>query len=58
VLSTINSVFDNGFPLDGNVGFIAVFILVVLLSACIAYVTYNLIEIPGIKLGKLIIKKL
>jgi len=58
VLKLMKSIFADGFLLDGNIGFIAAFILVLILSVCISYVTYKAIEIPGINIGKLILKKL
>ena len=58
VLNVMKNVFSSGFLLNGNLGFILAFALVLVLSICISYITHTAIEIPGINLGKLIIKKL
>lgn len=58
VLNMMKKVFSSGFLLNGNLGFILAFALVLTLSICISYITHTAIEIPGINLGKRIIKKL
>ena len=58
VLKEFKKIFSDGFLLDGNIGFITAFIFVLAVSVCISYVTHRAIEIPGINLGKFIIKKL
>ena len=58
VLKEFKKLFSDGFLLDGNIGFITAFIFVLAVSVCISYVTHRAIEIPGINLGKFIIKKL
>lgn len=58
VLIILKHIFTSGFWFAGNVGFIMAFVLVLILSASISYVSYRLVEIPGINLGKRIIKKL
>jgi peptidoglycan/LPS O-acetylase OafA/YrhL len=58
VIDTMKILFNDGFFLDGNTGFIMAFILVLILSVCISYITYKTIETPGINIGKLIVKKL
>jgi peptidoglycan/LPS O-acetylase OafA/YrhL len=58
VLNILHSVYDNGFILKGNSGFIAAFLLVLVLSTGVSYVTHKFVEVPGINLGKKIIKKL
>jgi len=50
--------FKNGIILNGNIGFILAYFLVLLISMGISFITYYLIEIPGINLGKKIIRKL
>ncbi len=42
----------------GDIRFIITFLLTLSLSTAVSYITYNLIEIPGINLGKKIIDKL
>jgi peptidoglycan/LPS O-acetylase OafA/YrhL len=59
VLNIMSSILlKNGFILNGNKGFVLNYLLALILSIGISYVTYNLIEIPGINLGKSIIRKL
>jgi len=58
VLSLMKSVFSDGFFLNGNLGFILAFSLVMALSICFSYITHKTVEIPGINLGKHVIKKL
>jgi len=58
VINEMKSVFKNGFFLDGDSGFMLGFLLVLVVSTCISYVTYKLVEVPGIHLGKKIIRKL
>ena len=58
VLKIMKEIFYNGFVFEGNIGFILAFILVLTVSICISYITHKTIEIPGINLGKYIVKKL
>ncbi len=58
VLLVMQELFSNGFILNGDAGFLFAFLLVLAVSICISYVTHYTIEIPGINLGKKIIKKL
>lgn len=55
VLNLMNSLFPNGFIINGNIGFVFVFCLVLTLSALISFATHHLVEIPGINYGKKII---
>jgi len=41
----------------GDIGFILAFLLCLLFSILFSYITHNLIEIPGIRLGKKVIEK-
>ena len=58
VLNIMKVIFYDGFTFEGNIGFILAFVLVLVMSICISYVTHKAIEIPGINLGKYIVKKL
>lgn len=58
VIEIVKSIFSDGFILGGNSGFAFAFLLVLGLSTCISYLTHKIIEIPGINLGKNIIKRL
>lgn len=58
VFNTLKTIFYKGFVFDGNLGLLLAFLLVLTLSISISYVTYRLIEIPGINFGKQIIKKI
>ncbi len=58
VLNIVENVFVDGFILAGNSGFVLAFLLVLILSVCISYITYKVVEIPGINLGKRLIRKL
>jgi peptidoglycan/LPS O-acetylase OafA/YrhL len=58
ILNMMRNIFANGFVLNGDFGFALAFLLVLSLSICISYITYNFIESPGINLGKYIIKKI
>jgi len=56
VLNVMPALFPNSFWLDGISGFALAFLLVLAVSICISYVTYKLVEYPGINLGRHIIK--
>lgn len=43
--------------LPGDIRCILAFLLVLLLSIIFSYITYNLIEVPGINIGKKVIQK-
>ncbi|MCW5213457.1 acyltransferase [Desulfobulbus sp. TB] len=58
VLIIMRLIFSEGFWFSGNMGFILAFILVLTSSAAISYVSYRIVELPGINLGKRLIKKL
>ncbi len=58
VLKIMKNVFSSGFAFDGNSGFILAFLLVLLSSICISFVTHRAVEIPGTNLGKHFVKKL
>jgi peptidoglycan/LPS O-acetylase OafA/YrhL len=58
VVYLLRRMFSSGFWLDGDSGFILAYVLVLTSAICISYVSHNLVEIPGIKLGKHIVKKL
>jgi len=58
VLRILKSVFPDGSILDSNSNFLLAFLSVVVLSICVSYITYKVVEVPGIKLGKKIINKL
>jgi peptidoglycan/LPS O-acetylase OafA/YrhL len=58
ILSVLENFFSSGFPISGNLGFGLAYALLLALSICISYVTHRVIEVPGINLGKRIIKKL
>jgi len=58
VLLIMKSIFSSGFIMNGDIGFGLGFLLVLATSACISYVSYRVVEIPGINLGKRIINKL
>jgi peptidoglycan/LPS O-acetylase OafA/YrhL len=58
IINMMRHIFADGFILNGNFGFVLAFLLVLFLSTCISYVIYNVIESPGINLGKYIIKAL
>jgi peptidoglycan/LPS O-acetylase OafA/YrhL len=57
VLDRLRDRFAQGFPLQGSAGFAAAFLLVLVLSSVVAAVTYRLIEVPSIRLGKLLVEK-
>lgn len=48
--------FGNGFPMKGNKGFLLAFFLVLAISVGISSVTYFLVEKPGIRLGRRLIR--
>lgn len=58
VLNVMESVFENGFIISGDGGFIVAYLLILIVSTAISWVLYNLIELPGINLGKNIIRRL
>lgn len=58
VLNILKKIFSNGFWLDGNYGYGVACLLVLSISICISYVTYRVIELPGINLGKQIIESI
>jgi peptidoglycan/LPS O-acetylase OafA/YrhL len=58
VIGTMKSIFSEGFFVDGNLGFLVVFLMVLIISTAISCLTYRFIEIPGINLGKKLIKNL
>lgn len=53
-----NWLVTSGIVLEGNLGFTLAYLLVLVISIGISWVTYHLIEIPGINLGKRIIERL
>jgi peptidoglycan/LPS O-acetylase OafA/YrhL len=57
LLSRVYDKFNYGFVVEGNIGFILAFSVVMCLSICISYITYNIVESSGIKLGKYIARK-
>lgn len=60
VISILNMVFVDTFLFvwNANVSFVLAFFLILLVSVCISYFTHKIIEIPGMNLGKYIVKKL
>ena len=58
VLEMMKSIFVNGFILNGNSGFLLAFVLIITLSTSFSFITYNIVELPGINFGKKIIQKL
>ena len=58
VLQMMRAIFPNGFIVNGDIGFMVAFLLVLLVSTCISYATHRAIELPGIALGKRIVERL
>ncbi len=58
VLSILKNIFLDGFVLDGNIGFLSLSLLVLAVSTMISYVTNRLVELPGIKMGKALVKRI
>ena len=58
VINILRSLFPEGFVLGGDSGFLLAYILVTVLSTGISFLTYTFVEVPGINLGKRIIKAL
>lgn len=58
VLALLGRVFPNGFILSGDLGFVVAFVLTTLLSAGVSVLAYNLVERPGLRLGRLLIARL
>lgn len=58
VISMLTSTFGNSLFWSGDMGFIGVFIIVLFLSLSVSYLTYRLVELPGINLGKRLIRNL
>lgn len=61
VLLALGSLFSKlpeEFRLAGDGGFVFAFLLVLMLSIGVSYVSYKLVEIPGINLGKRVISRL
>jgi peptidoglycan/LPS O-acetylase OafA/YrhL len=59
VVDTMTSLFTKyHITLDGTLGFVSAYLLILIISIIISYITHRLIETPGISLGKRIIKKL
>lgn len=56
IISIINKYF--ALPVKGNVEFIIVFLTLLSLATFISYLTYHLVELPGIRLGQRLIEKL
>jgi peptidoglycan/LPS O-acetylase OafA/YrhL len=52
------NILKNWFFIDGDLGLFTGFILVLVISTCISYITYKVIEVPGINLGKYILSNL
>ncbi len=58
MLRWLQAVFPHGFPLAGDFGMLAGYILLTVLAIIVSAVTYNLVERPGMDLGKYIIERL
>lgn len=58
MLRVLGAVFPNGFPLQGDLGTAAAFLLVLGCSTLVSYATYRLIERPGIHLGAALVDRL
>ncbi len=58
VINLLTVVISQGLALKGDRGFALAFLLVLVLSVCFSFITYRLVEVQGISLGKNIIKKL
>ncbi len=58
VIMIMELLFVDNFTLTGNIGYVLACIIVLIGSFIISFVTYHLIEKPGINLGKLIISKI
>jgi len=58
VLKIVGTYVSDRYILEGNTGFAIAFLVVTVISVGISYVTYKLIELPGISLGKRIIEKI
>lgn len=58
VLKIVGSFIADRYTLQGNSGFFAAFLLVATVSAGVSFITYKMIELPGIELGKKIIKNI
>lgn len=58
VRDALKAVFANGFPLAGDFGFAAAFVLLLALSTGVSSLTHRFVEAPGIDLGKRVIAAL
>ena len=58
VLKVVGTYIADRYTLQGNSGFVAAFLIVTITSTAVSYITYQLIELPGINLGKRVIEKI
>jgi peptidoglycan/LPS O-acetylase OafA/YrhL len=58
VLKIVGTYLSDRFILQGNTGFVTAFSIITVLSIGVSYITYKVIEIPGINLGKRIIENI
>lgn len=57
IIDILKKIVSNDLFLKGNLGFFLAFILVLALSMFISCITYNVIEYPGINLGRYIVRR-
>ena len=58
VLKVVGGFVADRYTLQGNSGFFVAFLLVTSVSVAVSFITYKMIELPGIELGKKIIKNI
>lgn len=58
VLYLMKVVFPEGFGLTENIDFFIAFVLITIATAGLSFGTYNLVERPGVRLGKKLVAKL
>jgi peptidoglycan/LPS O-acetylase OafA/YrhL len=58
VLKILQRAFREGVPVTGDLGFLAAFTGVLVLSIGVAMLSFRLVETPGINLGKRVVRKL
>lgn len=58
ILYAVKAVFPNGFGMGENGDFFVSFFVIMGATIVVSYITYKLIEVPGIKLGKRVINTL
>lgn len=58
VLYTMDKVFPSGFGVNGDIDFFIAFILILCFTTVLSFFTYSFVEKPGVRLGKVIVRRL